>query len=83
MNYWKYITVFGIKLAIALKKKLIVNQHKQKILKTKLRSCSDKRAEIYDKKVPKVGSNYTFLTVLLLDSVLKKDRNYYPQVLGE
>ena len=57
--------------------------HKQKILKTKLRSCSDKPADIYDKKVPEVGSNYTFLTVLLLDSVLKKDRNYYPQVLGE
>ena len=57
--------------------------HKKNILKTKIRSCGDKPAGIHDKKVPKVGSNYTFLTVLLLDSVLKKDKNYYSQVLRE
>ena len=57
--------------------------NKKKILKIKIRSCGDKPADIHDKKVPKVGSNYTFLTVLLLDSVLKKDKNYYPQVLRE
>ena len=57
--------------------------HKKKILKTKIRPCSDKPADIHEKKVPKVRSNYTCLTLLLLDSVLKKDKNYYPQVLRE
>ena len=56
---------------------------KKKILKTKIRSSGDKPADIHDKKVSKVGSKYTCLTVLLLDSVLKKDKNYYPQVLRE
>ena len=37
--------------------------HNNKILKAKIRS--------YDKKVPKVGSNYNCLAVILLDSVLK------------
>ena len=61
----------------------VSNSIKKKILKTKIRSCGDKPAYIHDKQVLKVGSNYTFLTVLLLDSVLKKDKNYYPQVLRE
>ena len=56
---------------------------KEKNSETKIRFCGDKPAGIHDKKVPKVGSNYTCLAVLLLDSVLKKDKNYYPQVLSE
>ena len=32
-----------------------------------------------DKEVPKVGSNYTYLAVISLDSAFKKDENYYPQ----
>ena len=30
--------------------------------------------------MPKVGSNHTCLPVTSLDSALKKDENYYPQV---
>ena len=30
--------------------------------------------------MPKAGSNYTFLGVILLDFVLKKNENYYLQV---
>ena len=30
--------------------------------------------------MPIVGSNYICLAVLLIDFVLKKDENYYPQV---
>ena len=29
--------------------------------------------------MPKAGSNYTYLAVILTDFVLKKDENYYPQ----
>ena len=30
--------------------------------------------------MPEVGSNYTFLAVILIGFVLKKDGNYYTQV---
>ena len=33
--------------------------------------------DIYDKKVPTVDSNHTFLAVISLDSALKKDGSYY------
>ena len=32
------------------------------------------------KKIPKAGCNYICWSVILTDSVLKKDENYYPQV---
>ena len=38
------------------------------------------KLQIYDKKITKVDSNNTFLAVISLDSPLKKDDNYYPQV---
>ena len=60
-----------------------MNPSQEKILKTKIRFCGDKPAGIHDKKVLKVGYNYTCLTVLLIHSLLKKDKNYYPQVLRE
>ena len=34
----------------------------------------------YDKEIPKVDSNHTRLPVISLNSALKKDENYYPQV---
>ena len=39
--------------------------------------------DIHSKNVPEVGFNYTCLAVLLLDSVLKNDEDYYPLVLRE
>ena len=36
--------------------------------------------DFYDEKIPQVDSNYTCLAVITLDSALKKDENYYPQV---
>ena len=38
------------------------------------------KLQIYDKKITKVDSNNTFLAAISLDSPLKKDDNYYPQV---
>ena len=32
------------------------------------------------KKIPKFESSHTWLAVISLDSALKKDENYYPQV---
>ena len=34
----------------------------------------------YDNEIPKVDSNHTCLAMISLDSALKKDENYYPQV---
>ena len=30
--------------------------------------------------MPKVGSNYTYSAVIVIDFVLTQDENYYPQV---
>ena len=49
-------------------------------MKTKIKSHGDKVTDFYDKEIPKVDSNHTCLVVISLDSVLKKDENYYSQV---
>ena len=49
-------------------------------LKNKIRFFGDETTDFQNKEIPKVGSNYIFLTVILLDFVLKKDENYYLQV---
>ena len=49
-------------------------------MKTKIKSHGDEVTDFYDNKIPKVDSNHTFLVVISLDSDLKKDENYYPQV---
>ena len=35
---------------------------------------------IHDKEIIKVGFNHTCVSVISLDSILKKDKNSYPQV---
>ena len=35
---------------------------------------------LHDKEMPKVVSNYIFLAVIVIDFVLKKYENFYPQV---
>ena len=48
--------------------------------KTKIKSHADEVTDFYDQKIPKVDSDHTCLAVISLDSPLKKDENYYPQV---
>ena len=50
-------------------------------LKTKKKPYGNKVTEFYNKEIPKVNSNHTYLAVISLDSALKKDENYHPQVL--
>ena len=47
---------------------------------TKIKSHGDDVTDLYDKKIPKVDSNYTCLAVISLDSAIKKDDSYYLQV---
>ena len=56
-------------------------------MKTKIKSHGDEVTNFYDKDIPKVGSNHTCLTVITLNSALKKNiihkfsqEKYYPQV---
>ena len=53
--------------------------YNKNFLKTKIRSYHGEATYFYDKGVPKVGSNHTYLAVISFDSVLKKDENFYPQ----
>ena len=50
-------------------------------LKTKIKSHDDDEVTgFYDKKIPTLDSNHTCLAVITLDSALKKDDSYYPQM---
>ena len=49
-------------------------------LKTIIKSHGGEVTDFYDEKIPKLDSNYTCLAVNSLDSSLKKDGKYYPQV---
>ena len=49
-------------------------------LKTKIKSYGDEVTYLYEKEIPKVDSNHTCLAVIILDSALNKDENYYLQV---
>ena len=44
---------------------------------TKIKFYDDAVTDYYDKEILKVDSNHTFLAVIILDSALKKDENYY------
>ena len=75
------IMLFGIKLAIVWKKNLIGNPSTiKKFLKAKIKFYVVEATDFHDKKIPNVGSNYTCLTVILIDFVLEKEENYYLQV---
>ena len=54
--------------------------YNNEFLKSKIKSHGDKVTDFYDKKIRKVDSNHTCLVVITLDSALKKDDIYYPQV---
>ena len=49
-------------------------------MQTKAKSYGDEATGFYDKEVPKVDSNHTYLAIISLDSIFKKDENYYSQV---
>ena len=46
----------------------------------KVKSHGDEVTDFYTKEIPKVDSNHMCLAIISLDSALKKDENYYPQV---
>ena len=55
--------------------------YNKNVLETKIRSHGNEGTDFYNKIIHKVDSNHTCLAPINLDSALKKDDNYYPQVL--
>ena len=56
----------------------------EKCIKTKLKHYNGKfNTNFHNNKIPKEGSQCICLSVILIDSVYKKDKNYYPQVFFE
>ena len=49
-------------------------------MKSKIKSHGNEVTDFYDKEIPNLNSNHTCLAVTCLDSALKKDDSYYPQV---
>ena len=49
-------------------------------LKPKIKSHGDEVTDFYNRNIPKLDSNHTCLAVINLDSALKKNDSYYPQV---
>ena len=55
----------------------------KKTLKTKIKLYSDEAKIFHYKEILKVGSNYTCLAVILIDFLLQKDENHYPQAISK
>ena len=55
----------------------------KRFLKTKIKYYGVNATDLCDKEIHKVRSNYACLAVISIDFVLKKDKNYYPQILSE
>ena len=55
-----------------------------KYIKTKIKSYRDKiNTNFQDKKIPKEDASYKCLQFIMLDSVIRVNKKYYPQTLLE
>ena len=55
-----------------------------KYIKTKIKSYGDKaNSNFQGKKIPKKNSSYKCLSLIMLDSVIRVNQEYYPQILLE
>ena len=57
--------------------------YNEKYIKTKIKSYNGKINTTFYNKTPKEGCEYICLTVIFVDLVYRKDKNYYPQVYLE
>ena len=72
---------FSKKLEIVSKKSLIVNRYAMKNIKTKIKSYKRKiNPKIHNNKIPKEGCHCIYLSVILINSAFRKDKNYYSEV---
>ena len=58
--------------------------YNEKYLKAKIKSYNGKiNTSFCNNKIPKEGSQFICLSVILIDSVFRSGKNYYPQVFSE
>ena len=58
--------------------------YNEKYLKTKIKSYNGKiNTDFYNNKIPKECPQFICLSVILIDSVFRTGKNYYPQVFLE
>ena len=69
---------FWMRSARLLKRDLKVNLYKMKNVKTKKSYEGKIKTNFHDNKVPKEGSQYICLSVILTDSVFSTGKNCYP-----
>ena len=76
---------FGKESATLPKKNLTATLYTiKKYIKTKIKSYKEKiNTNFHNNEISKEGSEFICESVILLDSVYKKDKNYYPQVFLE
>ena len=78
---------FAKKLKIISKKKKKINSEpvcNEKYLKPEIKSYNGKmNTNFHNNKIPKEGSKFICLAVILIDSVFRKGKNYYSQVIIE
>ena len=69
------------KVSADIKKKFDSNPvYNKSFFKTKIKSHSDKVTDFYNKEIPQVDSNHTWLAEIIIDSALEKADSYYAQV---
>ena len=70
------------KVSNSIKKELSCKRvYNKKYLKSKIKSYNGKiNTNFYNNEIPKEGSQCIWLSVILVYSVYKKDKNSYPQV---
>ena len=79
MTYYKNMIIFGLNLVLPLKKIDSKPVYNKFFLKTKIKSYGEEAIDCHDKETPKVGSDYTCVAAITIDSAYKKDENCYPK----
>ena len=55
--------------------------YNEKYLKAKIKSSNGKiNTNFHSNKIPKEGSQFVWLSVILIDSICRTGKNYYPEV---
>ena len=73
----KYNDIWN-KVSKILKKNVILNPSTIKCFKKQKSYGGDETTGFHAIKIPKAGSDHICWSVILIESVLKKDENYYP-----
>ena len=76
----KHIAIW-IQVSNSIKKELDCEPtYIKNFLKSKIRSYEDEATDLHSRKRSEIDSNYICWSVVLIDSVLKKDKSYYQRV---